>query len=605
VLVVVTMNRNVVACTLVFAFVTCYSNLCTAVEATSTVGPTFLVSFPKSLSNLPLDGRVLVLISNGDTREPRFQFGETSFLFNSQLIYGVNAETLSGDKQIRVDSAAFGWPIRSLADVKAGDYDVQAVLNRYETFHLADGRVLKLAPDRGEGKQWNLAPGNLYSKPIRVHLDPRMTEPVNLVLDQEIPPIPPQRDTEYIRSIRIKSERLSRFWGRPMYLTAHVLVPKGFDRHPNSRFPLLLSTGHFRDAEAIDNFRTTPPDPNVRPDPANWNLSIDIGRTSYPNYELVAQEEGYEFYKKWTSENFPRFLIVEVDHANPYYDNSYGVNSANLGPYDDAINLELLPEVEKRFHAIGQSWARFVYGVSAGGWIAMETQLFHPDEYNGVFAACPAPLDFTGFFAINIYADPNAYVIQGRNHQVERPGWRNFMGNVFATQRDLNYYELALGDHVRSGAFRDAFDAFFGPVGLDGYPKPLFDKLTGEIDRSVAMYWRDHFDLSYYLKTHWSEIGEKLKGKLHIYVGTSDSVYVDSGVYQAEKVLKSLLNPTADADVEYSDKPLQSEHCFVGQDQDVPNYRADYQVPLPYLPKILERIRATAPPGADLKSWRY
>jgi hypothetical protein len=62
---------------------------------------------------------------------------------------------------------------------------------------------------------------------------------------------------------------------------------------------------------------------------------------------------------------------------------------------------------------------------------------------------------------------------------VERPGFRNYLGEVFATQRDMNYMELAQGDQSRSGGQYDIWQAVFSPAGADGYPKPIFDKITG------------------------------------------------------------------------------------------------------------------------------
>jgi enterochelin esterase-like enzyme len=93
----------------------------------------------------------------------------------------------------------------------------------------------------------------------------------------------------------------------------------------------------------------------------------------------------------WISKEFPRFVIIEIQHANPFYDDSYAVNSANLGPYGDAINYELIPFIEKQFRCIGQGWARFTYGGSTGGWEALATQMFYPDMYNGCFACLSRP----------------------------------------------------------------------------------------------------------------------------------------------------------------------------------------------------------------------
>ena len=282
----------------------------------------------------------------------------------------------------------------------------------------------------------------------------------------------PKTDTEFVRHIRIRSELLSRFWGRDVFLGAHILLPKGFDAHPQARYPLMVFHGHYPDD--ISEFRTTPPDPNLKPDYSE--------RFHLAGYNRIQQQEAYAFYQKWISADFPRFLVVEIEHANPYFDDSYAVNSANLGPYGDAINKELIPEIERRFRAIGEGWARFTYGGSTGGWEALATQVFYPDMYNGAFAACPDPIDFRAYTIINLYKDTNAYTLTGEASSVERPAFRNYLGEIFATQRDANYMELAQGDHSRSGGQYDIWQAVFSPVGADGYPKPIFDKVTGAID---------------------------------------------------------------------------------------------------------------------------
>jgi hypothetical protein len=133
---------------------------------------------------------------------------------DSPYLFGITVDGLRPDTSAAVDGRAFGWPAARLSALPAGDYLVQAVLNRYETFHLADGRVLKLPPDQGEGQKWQSKPGNLYSKPVRVHLDPAHAVKTALVLDQEIPAIERKTDTEFVRHVRIRSELLSAFWAR-------------------------------------------------------------------------------------------------------------------------------------------------------------------------------------------------------------------------------------------------------------------------------------------------------------------------------------------------------------------------------------------------------
>jgi len=548
----------------------------------------FSVSFPRERSAAPLDGRLLVLLSTDPAAEPRFQINDSP---NTQLVFGIDVEDWKPGQAVVVDGRAFGYPVRSIAQLRPGEYHVQALLHRYETFRLSDGRVLKLPMDRGEGQHWNRAPGNFYSKPAKLRIDPQAGGRVEILLDQEIPPLPEPKDTKYIKHVRIKSELLSRFWGRPMYLGAHVLLPEGFDQHPEARYPLCVFHGHF--PADFGGFRTEPPDPNLKPD--------YIERFKVHGYNRMVQEEAYRFYKTWTGPGFPRMLIVEIQHANPFYDDSYAVNSANLGPYGDAIMRELVPYIEKRFRGIGQGWARFLYGGSTGGWEALAAQVFYPDDFNGCFAACPDPIDFRAYTVVNIYEDRNAYYLEGPHKRVPRPGKRDYLGHISATIEDLNHFELALGTHSRSGQQFDIWEAVYSPVGKDGYPKRIFDKLSGDIDRTVAEYWREHYDLSYILRRDWNKLGAKLQGKIHVYCGDMDTYYLNNAVYLLEDFLKSTANPHYDGEVRYGDR---AEHCWNG-DPTLPNHISRLRYNTMYVPRILERIKQSAPPGADLKSWRY
>ena len=548
--------------------------------------PVFQISYPARLDKGPIDGRLILIISTSTEGEPRFQINED---LNTQQVFGIDVEGWKPREIKRIDPKAFGYPRRSLTDVPPGEYTVQVVFHRYETFKRADGHTVKLPMDRGEGQQWSRAPGNLYSTPQRVKLIGHAGGMIEL--DKMIPPIEPPKDTKYIKHIKIQSERLTKFWGRPMHLGAHVLLPEGFEQHPEARYPLVVFHGHF--PADFGNFREQPPDPNLKPD---YNQRFKLA-----GYNRIVQEQAYQFYKDWTGPNFPRFLIVEIQHANPYYDDSYAVNSANLGPYGDAITYELIPEIEKRFRGIGQGWARFLYGGSTGGWEAMAAQIFYPDEYNGSWAACPDPIDFRAYTVVNIYEHENAYYADSPWKRMPRPGKRNYLGELSATVEDMNHMELALGTNSRSGGQWDIWQAVYSPVGSDGYPKPIWDKLTGKIDRSVAEYWRENYDLSYILKRDWAKLGPKLAGKINIYVGEADNYFLNNAVYLAEDFLKATKDPAFGGQVDYEPR---AEHCWNG-DHTRPNAISRLRYHQFFAPKIVERITKSAPPGADLKSWRY
>ncbi len=548
--------------------------------------PTFSVTIDPSVSKDAQDGRLLILLSTDSTAEPRFQINDG---LNSQLVFGIDVDGMKPGTAVKVDSA-FGYPLTRLEDLPAGEYRAQALLNRYETYNLSNGKTVKLPPDMGEGQQWNRKPGNLYSKPVTVHVKPGGT--VQLTIDQVIPAIEPPKDTEYVKHIRIQSKLLTDWWGKPMYIGAHVLLPHGFNEHPEARYPLMVYHGHF--PSDFGGFQTTPPDPNM--DTTDYS-----GRFGIYGYNKLQQQEAYNFYKQWTSKGFPRFLAIEIQHANPYYDDSYAVNSANLGPYGDAIMKELIPEIEKQFRGIGQGWARFTYGGSTGGWEALAVQMFYPDDFNGCFAACPDPIDFRAMCLVDIYKDKNAYYYESNYKQLQRPAHRNYLGQIQSTMMEGNYYELALGDKTRSGQQWDIWEAVYSPNGDDGYPKRIFNKLTGEIDPEVAAYWKENYDLRYILERDWKILGPKVKGKIHIYCGDMDNYYLNNAVYLMEDFLKKTNNPFYGGEVDYGDR---AEHCWNG-DHENPNYISRLRYNTMYLPKILKRIAESAPAGADVRSWRY
>ena len=550
-------------------------------------GPRFSVTFPAARSSAPIDGRVLVYLSADTTKEPRF--GASDAVTTAQVT-GVDVDGWRPGAPVTVDATAFGYPVESLRDLSPGRYRVQAMVNRYQTFRRADGHVVKLPPDRWEGQQPTRKPGNLYSPPVTVTIG--ATSRVALELTEEIPPVADftAQETEYVKYVRIRSERLSAFWGTDMYLAAWVTLPEGFEAHPGARYPLVINHGHFPSSPS--GWRETPPDTTLVPDfSTRFNLR---------GYNRIQQELAYQLFRDWTSPGFPRMLLVEIQHATPFYDDSYAVNSANNGPYGDAITYELIPEIERRFRGIGQGWARFTFGGSTGGWEAMAVQMFYPDEFNGAWIACPDPIDFRHYTTVNIYSDRNAYHTEGAFRRTKRPAQRNYLGHITATVEDMNRRELALGTRTRSGDQFDVWESVYSPVGPDGYPARIWDKRTGVIDTAVARYWREHWDLSYILQRDWATLGPKVRGKLRLYVGDMDNYYLNNAVYEVEKFLRSA-NPPADAVVDYGDR---DEHCWNG-DHTRSNAYSRLRYPQMVLPWAVERMLLTAPPGADLRSWRY
>ena len=426
------------------------------------------VTFPAERSAQPIDGRLLLLVSTATEGEPRLQVNDTA---KTAQVFGVDVEAWKPGEPRVVDATAFGYPLRSLADLPKGTYLVQALVNRYETFNRGDGVTVKLPPDKGEGQQWARKPGNLYSTPRRMVLDPASDQPVRLVLDQEVPPVDDfaKQETKFVKYVRVRSERLSKFWGRDMFLAAWVLLPWGFRRSSRRA----VSAGDQPRALPVEcrGLARDASDPDLKPDFSE--------RFQLAGYNRIQQELAHQFYKDWTGPGFPRVLLIEIQHPTPFYDDSYAVNSANNGPYGDAIMFELVPEIERRFRGLGQGWARFTYGGSTGGWEAMAVQMFYPDEFNGAWVACPDPIDFRHYTVVNLYDDENAYYQEGPFKRVPRPGLRNYLGHVTTTLEQMNHRELALGTRTRSGDQWDVWESVYSPRGRRRVPEADLEQADG------------------------------------------------------------------------------------------------------------------------------
>ena len=456
----------------------------------------FQISFAASTHAEPITGRVFVVISNRETPEPRSQVG---FWGDASPLFGADVDQLKPGQTAVIDGATLGYPPSSLADIPAGDYYVQALMNIYTQCHRGDGHTIWVHLDQWEGQQFNRSPGNLYSEVQKVHLDPNAGYDVRLSLAKVIPPVEIPLDTEWVKHIKIQSNLLTKFWGQPIYLGATVLLPKGYDSHPSVSYPVLYEQGHF----------------GLRP-PMGFTTrnegSSELAKARLAQYN---RESGYEFYQAWNSGNFPRMLIVTFQHPTPYFDDSYAVNSANNGPYGDAILTELIPYLETHFRMIRKPYARVLSGGSTGGWESLALQLYHPDFFGGTWTLYPDPISFEHYQLVNIYKDDNAFFEPGHTWlRAWRPLMRTAEGQVETTMAEMSRLEAVLGSHGRSAQQLEIWEAAYGPVGDDGYPKPLWDKLTGKIDRGVADYMRDHgYDLTAYLKQNWSAYRAATGGK--------------------------------------------------------------------------------------------
>jgi hypothetical protein len=485
------------------------------------------VRYAESLGG-PHTGRVFVIFARDGSREPRLQAGGYRA---TAPFYGADVHNWGRGTAAVIGPDTLGYPHSSLRDLPAGEYTVQAVLNVYTKVTRADGHTLWVHWDQWEGQQWNRSPGNLVSEPVKVRWDPKSPRPLQLTLTRVLPPVEVPADTRWVKRIKMKSPSLSKWWGHDTYIGATVLLPRTFHDEPTRRYPAIHIQGHF-------------------------GLGAPFGFTEQPGSESAAEREarlrrtarelGWQFGQSWMAADMPQFVAVTWQHPTPYYDDSYAVNSANHGPYQDALLTELVPRLEQEFRLIAEPNAQFLTGGSTGGWECLVLQIQRPDFFGGGWCLYPDPVDFRRNQLIDNYADTSAFVPNGDVAPVpERFMTQSEEGQPLVSVRHMSQLEAVLGTRARSGQQFDAFDASYGPAGKDGYPRRLWDRRTGTIDQEVAAHWRDHFDLTLYLKKHWARIGAQLAGKVHVYTGDMDNHYLQLAVYLMEEEAAKLSGPSA------------------------------------------------------------
>lgn len=493
---------------------------------------------------VPVTGRAYVILTRDSEREPQRQVGIRGVPF-----WGREVRGMVGGEEIRVvpgEEGVIGYPFADLSSVPAGDYTAQAFLNVFTTFHRLDGHVVEMHLNSGAGQRLWQAPGNALSEPQQVSIDPSRGGTIHLALTRVIPPIQPVPEGgslqqgnpvdrgELVRFVKIRSDALSAFWGRDMYIGANVLLPSDYWTNPDRRYPVLYLTGHFPGEGA----------------PYGYSDGPEEGRRRNAGFS--------EF---WRSTESPKMILISVRDANPYYDTGHSVNSANVGPYGDAFIRELIPHLEEEFRIIPQSWARTLAGGSTGGWEALAIQIFNPEFFGGTWGWCPDPVDFRYYQMVNVLENENAYESGGEWVKVERPNNRQPDGTIVSTIRQEVSYERAVGPNGRSGGQWAIWEALFSPVGTDGYAQPIWDRVTGEIDHEVAQYWLENWDLTHHLVSNWSALGPDLAGKIHVAVGDMDSYYLNNAVELMEEAMEGLTDPAPQASFEYG---RRKPHCWIG-----------------------------------------
>ncbi|MGH9412138.1 MAG: alpha/beta hydrolase-fold protein [Terriglobales bacterium] len=494
---------------------------------TQTSGTRFALSFPASIHKGPITGRAFVFVTRSSHGEPRLQAGG----YNGNIpFFGKDVSQLQPGQTAVIGNSALGTVVKSLAALPPGDYYAQALMNVYTRFPRSDGHVIWAHMDHWGGQQFNTSPDNLYSAVKKIHIAPETSQTVALALDQVIPPHKAPQDTPWVKHVKIQSALMSTFWGHPIFMGATVLLPAGYAQHPRESYPVVYVQGHFT-LHPPYGFTTTPSKPSAR---SRYMRSV------------FGVESGYEFYKEWSAPGFPKMILVTFQTPTPYYDDCYAVNSVNSGPCGDAILQELIPYVETHFRIDRKPSARMLTGGSTGGWESMNLMIKHPDFFGGTWSLYPDPLDFHHFQVLDLYQDANAFWAPGLGPWLRTPRYtaRQTDGQPVISVAEMSQAEAAEGTQGRSGQQFDAWFATGGPIDADGYPVAFWNLRTGAINRAAVDYARDHgYDLTAYLKAHWTTLGPKLVNKLRVYVGDMDTYYLNLGVYDMQRFLASTKDP--------------------------------------------------------------
>lgn len=342
--------------------------------------------------------------------------------------------------------------------------------------------------------------GDIYSKVVKMTLP---TSGAELTLYKAIPERKPTVPAN-VRLVEFESPMLSAFWGRPVKMKASAILPPSYDKG-QQKYPTV------------------------------FNVSGYGGSHLNPLRGAAARE------KEMIDGKRPEMISIFLE-AQTSMGHHVWADSVNNGPWGTALVKEFIPYLEKQFRMDAKPSGRFLTGHSSGGWSTLWVMVTNPDFFGGTWSTAPDPVDFRNFTGPDLTktTPQNAYVDpSGKEYNLMRMGGKELMSfRQYAQQeRVLGYY----------GGQMASFNAVFSPKGPDGQPMQLFDFDTGRIDPAVQAAWQK-YNISRLLIDNWKTLGPKLKGKIHIIVGTADTFHLDESVRLLDAELKKL---GSDARIEY------------------------------------------------------
>lgn len=446
----------------------------------------FQVTLDRKLGTNQVSGRLLVLMTS--KREPLEVIEPSPTEMQSTWVCAREVSAWKPGETLELDPDLIAFP-QPFSRAPGTHYQIMALLDTDHSLGY-DG----------------VGPGDLYSAVKRMEeVQPKQAGNVSLTLSQRVPPRDKMVDMATHKQMVRRSELLSTFWGRPMDVRADVILPPSYATTPAKRYPTVYYIHPFGSSPA-----------------ASW---VDANLGSGPTATEMAAG--------MAAGTWPEMVYVFLDATCPQGHHAFA-DSVNNGPWSRALVEEFIPYLEKSFHLDARPTARFLTGHSSGGWSALWLQVRHPDFFGGSWATAPDPVDFRNWSGIDLTKTPpeNFY-----RKTMTRPRWLiRIDDREVVTTEDFGKWERVLAD--RGGQF-NSFEAVFSPRSETGQPMPLFNRETGAIDPVVQQAW-SHYDLSKFLKNNWAQLGPKLRGKLHVYVGTKDSIHLEESVYLLRDTLGNL-----------------------------------------------------------------
>ncbi len=470
----------------------CLSGQNIGLDLSISVDPALLADFNSS-------GRLFVFLNKNPSVEPR----TLTWPSPGNYIFAKNIADWDGQSSLQVTNSE-DW-------ISTASWSLDEIPQ--DTYYF------QVAWDQDTEESRIDAPGNLHSQKQKIEL--YGSKSMDVVLKEKIP-ARKLVDHPLVKEVILKSDTLSAWWGKPMFVKASILLPGKYGEQGERVYPI------------------------------RYNVAGYGGR--YTRINRIANNT--EFMEWWTSDEAPQIINVFLDGEGPFGD-SYQMDSDNSGPYGFSLINELIPHIEDAYRGTDSPLTRFVDGCSTGGWVSLGLQLYYPESFNGVFSYSPDAVEFENYQLINIYRDKNAYT---NEFGYERPVARMTDGEPMIKLRDFLQYENVLGTsntYVNSGGQFSAHNALYSPKGVNGLPQFLIDPVTGNIDSSVAEYWKK-YDFKIYTEEHWKTLGPKLQGKIHIWMGDMDHFYLNIATRAFDQFLQSTTNPKSDAEVIFS--PTQG-HC--------------------------------------------